>query len=125
MHWGFALQNFPAKSINISHSGLNNFKNIHAIALQEVDASHTGVATFDYLDLENLRSLNIAHTRISDLRALQQSPLQVLDIRHCPIKSLQPLQQMKYLRQLIVSSGQFSESVLKGLPTHISLKVSQ
>ena len=123
LRWAFVLQNFPAKSINISDSGINNFKNIRAVAVQELDASHTPISDFSYLNIDSLRTLNIAHTRISDLAPLTGSPLQILDIRHCSIQSLESVRQMKFLRNLIVSPGQFSPQQLAKIPIRIEVKI--
>jgi hypothetical protein len=123
LSWGFALQNFPAKSVDISRTDINFFKNIRAIDIQKLNASHTGMKDFSFLTLKNIRSLNISYTRIRNLAPLKRSAVQILDIRHTPIKSLEPLVGLKYLHQLIIHPGQFQERELKLIPKQIEIKI--
>ena len=117
LNWAYALQNFPAKSINMSHTNVHSFQNIMTIPVQELNVSFTAMQNFNDLTVENLRSLNISHTNIKDLKPLSASPLQVLDISFCPITSLLPIKKMKFLRNLTIHKNQFSTVQLALLPT--------
>jgi Leucine-rich repeat (LRR) protein len=119
LRWGYCLQRFPAKSINMSKSGLTHFENIKSISLLELNASHTGISKFDALDLQNLRSLNISNTRIRDLTALSSSPIQELDISFCKVYGIHPLVSMRFLRLLRVHEGQFNKSQLSQLSKEV------
>ncbi|MCH2209602.1 MAG: protein kinase [Lentisphaerales bacterium] len=121
MIWAYVLQNFPAKSINLSNTPSYTFQIVGEIPLQELNAESTRVKKLDKLQTQNLRTLNIAKTKITNLDILSSSPLQTLDIRHLQISSLEPLRQMKFLRSLIVSPKQFSKERLTGLPKSIKI----
>ena len=123
LNWAYALQNFPAKSINMSHTNVHSFQNIMTIPVQELNVSFTAMQNFNDLTVENLRSLNISHTNIKDLKPLSASPLQVLDISFCPITSLLPIKKMKFLRNLTIHKNQFSTVQLALLPAHVGVTI--
>ncbi|WDE98889.1 protein kinase [Lentisphaera profundi] len=123
LNWAYALQNFPAKSINMSHTNVHSFQNIMTIPVQELNVSFTAMQNFNDLTVENLRSLNISHTNIKDLKPLSASPLQILDISFCPITSLLPIKNMKFLRNLTIHKNQFSAVQLALIPAHVGITI--
>jgi len=123
LSWGFALQNFPLKVLNISSTKINSFRTIRAVEVQELNASHTPIGSFQYLFIENLRSLNVAHTKITDLRRLENSPVQTLNISHSKVEKLDSLRKMKYLRNLAVHKKQFSPKELSKVPKNVEISV--
>ena len=121
--WGFALQNFPLKILNISFTRISTLRTIRAVEMQELNASHTPLNNLNYLIVDNLRSLDISHTKVSNLRHLENSPIQILNISHNQVKSLGSVKKMKYLRDLTVHQGQFSEADLAQIPKSVDVKV--
>lgn len=119
--WGFSLQNFPLKGLNISSTKLNNLRSMKAVIVQELNASHTPLFKLNDLSVDNLRRLDISHTLVADLRLLEESPIQILNISHTPLKSLTSLGKMKYLRNLIIHKRQFSQSQLAEIPDRIEV----
>ena len=124
LKWGYALQNFPLKSLNISSTKLNTLRAMRAVVTQELNASHTPLNSLRYLITDNLRNLNISHTQVSNLDLLEKSPIQILDISHTPVKNLKILKTMKYLRNLTVHKGQFSQSELAKVPVNVEIQTA-
>ncbi|MCM8530792.1 MAG: protein kinase [Lentisphaeraceae bacterium] len=123
LDWGFALQNFPLKGVDISFTKINSFGSLRAASIQELNISHTPIKGLGGLITENLRSLNASYTQISNLRRLENSPIQILDISHTLVKDLTPLLKMKYLRNLVVHKNQFSEKKLAVIPPQIEVTI--
>ncbi|MCM8538847.1 MAG: protein kinase [Lentisphaeraceae bacterium] len=123
LSWGFSLQNFPLKSLNISYTKLNTLRAMKAVVVQELNASHTRISNLFELTVENLRSLDISHTQVEHLKLLENSPIQTLNISYTNVKSLSSLRRMKYLRNLIVHKGQFSQSELAKVPKKVEVMI--
>ena len=121
--WGFALQNFPVKILNISFTKISTLRTIRAVEMQELNAGHTPLKNLEYLIVDNLRSLDISHTKVSNLRRLENSPIQNLNISHNQVKSLDSIKNMKYLRDLTIHQGQFSKIDLAKVPKSVDIKV--
>lgn len=68
-------------------------------------------------------SLDIRNSGISDLWHLEGTHLIKLDIRNTPAKYLTPLVQMDTLRELTITSGQFTEQQLSILPRNVQVKI--
>lgn len=121
LRWGYALQNFPLKGLNISSTNLNTLANMKAVLVQELNASNTPIQKLFYLTVDNLRSLDVSNTRVDDLAQLEGSPIQTLNISHTPLKTLKSLRRMKYLRNLVIHKGQFSQSELAKVPRKVEV----
>ena len=67
MIWAYALQNFPAKTINSSHTPTYSLRILRSIPIMEIDASYTNLRSLKDVQIHNLRTLNVAHSQIIDL----------------------------------------------------------
>ena len=123
LNWAAALQNFPLKSLDTSHTKFYALNSLKQVELQELNASHTEISRLKYLLVSNLRSLDISHTNVSQIYELKVSPVQVLNISHTRIDNLDALKHMKYLRNLIVHRGQFSKTELAKIPEKVELQI--
>lgn len=75
--------------------------------------------TLSLLRLLDTNSLNLRGTSVENLRGLDGLRLHDLDLRGTPVRDLKPLVQMRSLRRLLVSPGQFKPQQLSDLPPWI------
>ncbi|EDM29265.1 probable serine/threonine-protein kinase pknB [Lentisphaera araneosa HTCC2155] len=113
MHTALILQNFPALSANLSHTGINNFICFRNQPLQYLDVSHTEIIELHTLENDDLRELNLAHTGVVNLVKLNQLSIRKLNVSHTAIRSLAVFQGFKGLDELIIHEGQFKLEALK------------
>lgn len=73
----------------------------------------------------NPLSLNLRGSGLTDLREITGLNLHGLDLRETRVSNLQPLGQMRSLRRLRVSPGQFEPQQLSELPTWIDVVVEK
>ena len=107
------LQNFPAKSVDLSNTGINNGIGLRAQTLEKLDISSTDIIELQSLECKGLKELKLANCGIQNLNPVYNYPLEVIDIRNTGIRSLNFTFVMKKLKQLHVKTGQFSEKQLK------------
>ena len=115
------LQNFPCKSINISHSNISDFICFRSQPLEQLNVSHTPLVELLSLNNTNLRTLNISHTSIGNLTRLHGMPLEELNISHSNVKDLGFTNHLMQLRKLIVHRDQFSTEALSKLSKDIKI----
>ena len=121
LRYCLCLQNFPAKSINASKTGLFNTIGFKSQKLTSLDISSTNIIELKTLENKNLKVLKIANCGIPNLSPLYGSPLEVLDIRNTGIRSLNFFPEFKSLKEIQVNKGQFNKSLVSKLPKNIKL----
>lgn len=107
------LQNFPAKSVDLSKTGIINGIGLRAQTLEKLDISSTKMIELQTLECKGLKELNIANCGIQNLHPIFDQPIEVLDIRNTNVRGLNFTLEMKKLRELHVKKGQFDDKLLK------------
>lgn len=115
LHTALILQNFPAKSIDMSKTSINSFICFRNQPLISLDVSHTKILELNTLTNKNLQNLNIAHTSISDLSKLRELSLESMNISHSAVRSTGVLVDLKTLKKLYIHQGQYDLQKLQKL----------
>jgi len=121
LRYCLCLQNFPAKSINASKTGIFNTIGFKSQKLTSLDISSTNIIELKTLENKNLKVLKVANCGIPNLSPLYGSPLEILDIRNTGIRSLNFFNEFKNLKEVHVNKGQFNSSFISKLPPKIKL----
>lgn len=107
------LQNFPAKSVDLSRTGIINGIGFRAQTLEKLDISHTNIIELQTMECKGLKELNIAHCGIQNLTPVYDQPIEVLDIRNTGVRSFRFSEKMKNLKEVHINKGQFDEQQLQ------------
>ena len=107
-----ALQNFPCKSIDLSHTSISSFICFRSQPLEELNVSHTRIIELHSLQVENILKLNISHTSVSNLTKLHGSKVEELNISHTNVQDLSFIKEMPRLKRLTLHKGQFDQKEL-------------
>ncbi|MDD7984036.1 protein kinase [Lentisphaera marina] len=107
-----AIQNFPCKSIDLSHTAISNFICFRSQPTEILKVSHTNVLELHSLSLDQLRELDISHTSVPNISRLHGSELEVLNISHTNVRDLDFIKEMSQLKKLTVHQGQYNKRQL-------------
>ncbi|MCM8530639.1 MAG: protein kinase [Lentisphaeraceae bacterium] len=118
------LQNFPAKSVDLSNTSVSNGIGLRAQTLESLNISRTNMIELQTLECDGLKELIVAHTGVSNLKPVAHFPIERLDIQHTGVRSLRGLAAFRKLKEVIVSKDQFSDDELKKLPAHIKVTIA-
>ncbi|MGJ8658194.1 MAG: serine/threonine protein kinase [Akkermansiaceae bacterium] len=105
------LYSIEDSSLKLSGKGLTNLsknKN-HISVIKIIDPRKLDLRGAHTYNLDSLKSLNLIE----------------IDLRQTPIKSLSPLIEMRSLRRVIVSPGQFSKAEIDQLPSSIEVVLAK
>lgn len=115
------LQNFPAKSINASNTGLFIAVAFQSPSLTSLDISSTNITALQSLNNKKLKYLNIANCAIPNLTPIYGLPLEVINIRNTGLRSLSFTKEFKKLKEIHINKGQFSQTFIDNVPPRIKL----
>ena len=107
------LQNFPAKSVDLSNTGIFNGIGLRAQTLEKLDISSTNIIELQTLECIGLKELRIANCGVQNLSPISNQPIEVLDIRNTAVRNLRFTHTMKKLKTVHVHDGQFDETQIK------------
>ncbi|MCM8536436.1 MAG: serine/threonine protein kinase [Lentisphaeraceae bacterium] len=117
------LQNFPAKSVDLSNTSVTNGIGLRAQTLESLNISHTNMIELQSLECDGLKELIVANTGVSNLSPIAHFPIEKLDIRNTGVRNLRSLSLFKKLKVVHVSTLQFGKDELKKIPSHIKVIV--
>ena len=117
------LQNFPAKSVDLSKTGIINGIGLRAQILEKLNISSTKMIELQTIECKGLKELNLANCGIQNLHPVFDQPLEVLNIRNTGVRSLYFTTQMKKLKELHIDKAQFSEKEISRVPSQIKLVI--
>ncbi|EDM29348.1 serine/threonine-protein kinase [Lentisphaera araneosa HTCC2155] len=119
------FMNFPAKSINLSRTGMNNSIGLRSIPLEEVDMSYTKIIELQTFPCKKVTKLNISGNTIFHITPIVDLPIESLQIQNTLIRNTHDLVQLKRLKELHIHQGQFSKNELDRLDQKIKIVVHQ
>ena len=121
LRYCLCLQNFPAKSINASKTGLFNAIGFKSQKLTSLDISSTNIIELKTLESKNLKVLKVANCGIPNLSPLYGTSLEIVDIRNTGIRSLNFFSEFKSLKEIHINKGQFDSNHINNIPDHIKI----
>ncbi|MCM8538979.1 MAG: protein kinase [Lentisphaeraceae bacterium] len=119
------LQNFPAKSVDLSNTGINNGIGLRAQTLEKLDISSTEIIELQTLECSGLKELNIANCGIPNLAPIYSFPLEKIDIRNTGLRSLLFTERFKHMKEIVINKDQFSERELSKVPDHVKVIIHE
>lgn len=115
------LQNFPAKSVDLSNTAITNGIGLRAQTLESLNISHTNMIELQTIECDGLKELILVNTGVSNLKPIAHLPIEKLDIRKTGVRSLRILGTFQELKEVHISKGQFSEDELKKVSPQVKV----
>jgi eukaryotic-like serine/threonine-protein kinase len=115
------LQNFPAKSVDLSASSINNLIGLRVQKLHRLNISHTKIIELHSLSNKNLKILNISHNAIYNIMPIITFPIEVIYIQNTPIDNCINLKELPRLKELHLHHGQIRQTELDKLSPQVKI----
>jgi tetratricopeptide (TPR) repeat protein len=113
--------NFPATSITLSKTGINNPIGLRAIPLEKVDMSYTKIIELQTFPCRQVKELNISHNSITHIAPIIDRPIEILHIQNTLIQNSHDLTQLKHLKELHIHQGQLKPRELENLSKAVKI----